>query len=405
MPESSAHPDAYLHELRKRLALHQKWVSGRGGRQADLSFYDLTGLPLTRVVLRNAKLIGATLSGSNLALADLQAAILLMAELEGVVLDGANLLGADLRGANLNGASLAEANLSGADLRTGVLGAVSTTNPYGGRDPAWSRNTRMVDARLSRALLVGSRLENCDLTGAELADADLSGADLSGAILIATDLSGVALKNTRLDGAVLSGAHLDESARAILADKGIDPRASLAPIAHRLPDLVATHRRWLDTGGREGSRLELDRADLVGAVLCEADLSGARILRSDLGGADLSGAVLTMADLSHCRLAGADLSGANLSGCSLRRADLTGARLEDAILDEVAITGSQARPWPTNLHGARLVDADLRCKSARGALLRFADLTGARLNMALFRGGANTEGARMPRAMADGPSP
>ena len=60
------------------------------------------------------------------------------------------------------------------------------------------------------------------------------------------------------------------------------------------------------------------RADLTGAHLSEADLSGARLTWAVLSGADLSGADLTRADLN-----GADPSGARLYQTSFTNTDLT----------------------------------------------------------------------------------
>ncbi|WP_158043578.1 pentapeptide repeat-containing protein [Skermanella pratensis] len=391
---ATGHSAAYIAELKRRLNSHRKWVVGtRGGMQADLSFHDMSQLPLGGVVLRNAKLVGTSFARSNLSRADLKAAVLMMAELEGADLSQADLLGADLRGACFNGANLAEANLAGADLRTGSLGAVSTKQqPSAGASV--SRRTELMDANLNRAILVGSNLGNCDLTGAELVDADLSGADLTGAILVSTDLSGATLKNTTLTGAVLSGAVLDADAVARMAQLGINPDGNLESLGERLFELLAHHQEWLDSEGRAGQRLELDLADLSDAPLGEVDLSAAKIQRCNLRNANLTGSNLMMADLSYSNLSGADLSGANLSGCGMRRVNLTGGSLRDSVLLSVPV-GDLDRPWPTNLQYARLNDCDLRCRAAAGVILRHADLTGARVNMALMKG-SDTSGAKLP---------
>ncbi len=394
----TGHSAAYISELKKRLNGHRKWVVGlRGGVQADLSFYDMSQLPLSGAMLRNAKLVGASFARSNLSKADLKAAILMMADFEGADLSQADLLGTDLRGACFNGANLAEANLAGADLRTGSLGAVSTKRQPSSAMPL-SRRTELIDANLSRAILVGSNLGNCDLTGAELVDADLSGADLTGAILVSTDLSGATLKNTTLAGAVLCGALLDDNAIAEMARHGINPEGNLVPLGERLFELLSLHQDWLDSEGRAGQRLELDLADLSGAPLSQVDLSAAKIQRCNLRNANLSGTNLMMADLSYCNLTGADLSGVNLSGCGMRRVNLTGATLLDSILLSVQVAASD-RAWPTNLQYARLNDTDLRCRTADGVILRFADMTGAKVNMALMKG-SDTSGAKMPTTRA-----
>ena len=72
------------------------------------------------------------------------------------------------------------------------------------------------------------------------------------------------------------------------------------------------------------------RADLTGAQLKRANLTGANLTktqfrRAQLQGADLSGTIMTQADLR-----GADLTGVTLSNAILKDADL-----RDVILDEV----------------------------------------------------------------------
>jgi len=75
---------------------------------------------------------------------------------------------------------------------------------------------------------------------------------------------------------------------------------------------------------------DLSGAYLSGAYLSGADLSGAYLSGAYLRGADLSGAYLSGADLSGAYLRGAYLSGADLRGAYFRDANLSGADLRDA---------------------------------------------------------------------------
>jgi uncharacterized protein YjbI with pentapeptide repeats len=70
-------------------------------------------------------------------------------------------------------------------------------------------------------------------------------------------------------------------------------------------------------------------ANLSGARLWDADLSG-----QDLRGANLAGARLMRADLRGANFQGAELRYANLSEADLRGANLGGARLREARLDQ-----------------------------------------------------------------------
>ena len=131
---------------------------------------------------------------------------------------------------------------------------------------------------------------------------------------------------------------------------------------YTLAEILERHLHWWreDCEGWEAMR-----ANLYGANLSRADLSGANLSRANLSRANLSGADLSGADLSR-----ADLSGANLSGADLSRADLSGANLSGANLSRADLSGA-------NLSGADLSRADL----SRADLSR-ADLSGADLSRA-----------------------
>jgi hypothetical protein len=93
-------------ELTKILEDHRRWVSGEGGKRADLCEADLGGTDLSGASLRDANLRSAYLRGASLSKADLRSVDLRDANLRNADLSGANLCEADLRSANLRGASL-----------------------------------------------------------------------------------------------------------------------------------------------------------------------------------------------------------------------------------------------------------------------------------------------------------
>jgi len=85
---------------------------------------------------------------------------------------------------------------------------------------------------------------------------------------------------------------------------------------------------------------QLNRANLQGASLIEAQLKGAH-----LNGANLQGAHLTLANLTGANLTGADLTGAHLeeahlTSANLQGANLTGAYLEGADLQKANLEGA-----------------------------------------------------------------
>jgi uncharacterized protein YjbI with pentapeptide repeats len=168
------------------------------------------------VILRRGAMFGAG------AAADLANAHIPKANLRGIhlfVRPGADLSQPELFDANLSGADLRGANLSGADLR---------------------------GANLSDANLSGAILASADLREANLLRTNLSGAML----LFSADLSGARLFSTNLRGAYLS-VNSPDPPRRHHGDPFPTPRAfGIAP-----------------------------SANLSGAHLIEADLSGATILQ------------------------------------------------------------------------------------------------------------------------------
>jgi len=102
----------------------------------------------------------------------------------------------------------------------------------------------------------------------------------------------------------------------------------------------------------------LDKANLAGLCLRNANLAGAALSKATLRGADLENADFSFANLSYSDLEGAVLAGANLN-CAM----LIQTRMVQADLRR------------TNLKNASLFQADLRGAILTGAQLAGADLT------------------------------
>src|SRR5574343_63178 len=128
--------------LNEILDLHAKWIRNEnGGRRADLSWSDLTGVDLS-----NADLLGANLSNTNLSRADMY---------------WTNLRSADLTGATLTGANLSHANFHSADLPNANFTYADLSH-----------------ANFHRASMQGVNLTQADLTGACMVDANMHDATL-----------------------------------------------------------------------------------------------------------------------------------------------------------------------------------------------------------------------------------
>ena len=79
--------------------------------------------------------------------------------------------------------------------------------------------------------------------------------------------------------------------------------------ATELQNILASHKLWVETNGKQGTRASLEGADLRGVYLRGVNLYGADLNCANLYGADLRDADLT----------GANLTGANLTGTILEK--------------------------------------------------------------------------------------
>lgn len=104
--------------------------------------------------------------------------------------------------------------------------------------------------------------------------------------------------------------------------------------ATELATILELHKLWLETGGEQGTRANLEGAKLYFVNLAGADLRGATLAGADLRGAYLTDADLRDANLYDAYLYDADLRGADLRGANLKAAFLEGADLTGTILDK-----------------------------------------------------------------------
>ena len=191
--------------------------------------------------------------------------------------------------------------------------------------------------------------------------------------------------------------HQEEEGRGTMnaaKDEPREPTSSYGetsgPITARLPDILAAHQQWVQTGGKEGKRADLAEATLGRASLCLVVLSDA-----NLQGADLERAVLASARLQGANLQGANLRGADLQLAALHRANMQGAdlfeaNLESANLPEATLQG--ANLYFANLRGSDLQRVSLQRAWLKEAILQEANLSGANLQ------GADLRGADLRRA-------
>ena len=111
-----------------------------------------------------------------------------------------------------------------------------------------------------------------------------------------------------------------------------------------LAAVLEDHELWLGEKGGKCANLygaKLDFADLTGAILCGANLNGTNLHRAKMRNADLNGASLNGANLYGADLTRANLCGVGFYDAILTRAKLDGADLTDARFDGAEIEGGR----------------------------------------------------------------
>ena len=144
-----------------------------------------------------------------------------------------------------------------------------------------------------------------------------------------------------------------------------------------LRQILSAHQLWLESDEKQGKR-----ADLSGAALDQANLSGAILSGADFSGASLIGVNLSGARLVHAKFSGADLSGADLSGADLLLTDFSAANLQRANLSNT--TPRQATSVVRTRRGPKFKDADLSEANLSQAYCYISDFSGASLNGCVF---------------------
>ncbi len=110
--------------------------------------------------------------------------------------------------------------------------------------------------------------------------------------------------------------------------------------ANELKQILAAHKQWLETKGKQGDQAHLPEANLQSAHLEEANLQEAFLIKTNLQKAHLRGANLQRADLRSANLSFAQLQGADLSFAQLQGADLIFAQLQGAKLSRANLQGA-----------------------------------------------------------------
>ena len=154
---------------------------------------------------------------------------------------------------------------------------------------------------------------------------------------------------------------------------------------------LVDHKLWVDTGGKEGSVMAIEHADLR-----DADLEGIDLSRCGLRFASFRNANCKNAVLRRCDLTAADFVESNLESANLAASRLSGARFNEATLRNTVFLGSDLSN--ACFKGMHLINCDLSGTNLAGADFRDADLSGANGLFAeqIQRARVNTN-TRLPR--------
>jgi uncharacterized protein YjbI with pentapeptide repeats len=195
-------------------------------------------------------------------------------------------------------------------------------------------------------------------------------------------------------GANLAGAMMDFSNLVNVDMTGAltDQPAgkTLAELPMPLDQMIAFHKTWLTSEGREGQRLDLSGFDLRGAppIFSQANLTMFQAEKTVWYAQDLTRAVMPAARFGQSDLRSCLLNDADLRGADFVKANLAGAKLRRARFDPLTLEKSN-RHLKTDFTGANLRYTDFTGANLRGinfteADLSYADFTDTDLEEARF---------------------
>lgn len=386
-------------DLEKIVKKHIMFAKGRvGGSRAILTYSDLSGLDLHGAPFGGADFTASLLTGCDMRHGVFDGASFFAANLQGAQCADASFVRADMRGCNIMGADFTQCDLTGADLREGAIATKDRRGNIKLRPQAGSDNralqTEHGDVVLAaEATFARAKMARCQLRGANMAGAIITDCDLSLAQMQGASLRDAVLCRTNLEGVELSEVDLRDTLRDEVQGLSLDD--ALMPFDM----LLAFHRRWVDSQGSDGKRLDFTRYDLR---------------PHEDGVADFTDKYLMLMKARHAVFIGLNFNGAQMQACEMRDCDFRLGSFNQADLRGGDFVGSNfmrasfqlGLMGPLRLHAGKLLRTDLSGCNLRyadfvGTDLRQANLQGADLSFADFSG-ANLEGADMSETVSEG---
>ncbi len=324
------------------------YVHAFAAQVCDFSGADLSDLvDATGALFHGCKMVGARLDGANLSGSSFYQSILddgsfLRSNLQSCSFVESSCARTRFAGATLDHASFTRSDLRGTDLRAVSGEGVVIQRPLSAEGLLLD-HARLPALRMLHVNAVGvsakqvsapdSEWRRCGLPRLAAAEADLSGSGWGDVVLHDADLRGAVLVGVRWTRVLADGANLSD---AKAEDMHVTDSSAVAMCARRLQARCWTVRNS-----------DLTRADLGGAYLYRAMITGDPPGSMRLGGADLAEAVLVQAylagDLTRASLRHVSGAYARLNQCLLSGADLRGARLFEASMVKTDFRGSDLR--------------------------------------------------------------
>jgi uncharacterized protein YjbI with pentapeptide repeats len=163
-----------------------------------------------------------------------------------------------------------------------------------------------------------------------------------------------------------------------------------------LKNILVEHQKWFDSNGQEGKQADLSgahlqEANLTGAFLQNAILQETHLEKAQLAGANLEGAQMNKSQLADANLEGAEMNKVQLGQANLKNGKLTSATLDEAYLVDANLEGARFSRWDEFSRVASLTEANLKGANLKGAYfwqatLKNANLTSAHLTGAFLKG-------------------
>ena len=149
-----------------------------------------------------------------------------------------------------------------------------------------------------------------------------------------------------------------------------------------LLEAIDANNEWVKSESRAGKRAALDRMDLYGVNLSNANLRKASLAGAILVDAKCRRTDFEDADLQQADLSFSDCSQANFTLAKLRRANISQAMLDKANFRNADLSGASLKK--STLKNANVEGANMNATDLRGADIRTTrGMTEAQLNKAI----------------------